>query len=348
MMRRSRTSMVAFPADFGAVMNHMGNGYDLIFVQGIEAFGYHGVFPHERENGQIFRVDLQVWLDLRNASYTDELENSLSYAVLAEQVTTIIKGPAFNLVETLAENIAYAVLKHSGVRVVDVAVHKPHAPIDATVRDVGVCIRRYSDLLRSPSQLVNSTIGTGLVVVPQKATVVVSLGSNLGKRKQNIKKALCAMTQVPEVEIVKVSQIVQTKALVMPGTPEQRDYYNAVAILETTLSPLALLEQLQMIEAKVGRVRQERWEPRVLDLDIIDYRVADKSLVITDNALTIPHPQATQRSFVLQPWASIEPNALLQEKTVEFWLLQLNTAHANQPPRAPMPQVPMWLESIQQ
>lgn len=89
------------------------------------------------------------------------------------------------------------------------------------------------------------------------------------------------------------------------GGPEQDDYLNAVAVAETLLTPEALLERVQEVERAFHRVREVRWGPRTLDVDVIAY----DGLVRTDPELTLPHPRAHERAFVLRPWADIDPDA---------------------------------------
>ena len=99
----------------------------------------------------------------------------------------------------------------------------------------------------------------------------------------------------------------RSPAQLLPGAPEQPDYLNAVAILDTSLPLRELLALCQGVELAHGRVRAERWGPRPLDLDII----AAGPATWHDADLTVPHPRAHERSFVLAPWARIDPAAVL-------------------------------------
>ena len=116
---------------------------DRIRLSGLRATGYHGVFEHERRDGQEFTVDLVLYTDLRPAAAADDLTLTAHYGELAEQVCAIIAGDPVNLIETLAERIAAAVLAgFSVVEAVDVTVHKPHAPITVPFGDVEIQIHR--------------------------------------------------------------------------------------------------------------------------------------------------------------------------------------------------------------
>lgn len=116
---------------------------DRIRLSGLKATGYHGVFDHERRDGQEFTVDLVLYTDLRPAAAADDLTLTAHYGELAEQVCAIIAGDPVNLIETLAERIAAHVLAgFSVVDAVEVTVHKPHAPITVPFGDVAIQIHR--------------------------------------------------------------------------------------------------------------------------------------------------------------------------------------------------------------
>lgn len=115
---------------------------DAVVLKGITAKGYHGVFDHERRDGQPFVVDLVLHLDLQAAGTSDDLSRTAHYGELAELVHGIIGGVPFDLIEALAETIAAAVLEAFPVQAVDVTVHKPKAPIAVPFGDVAVTLRR--------------------------------------------------------------------------------------------------------------------------------------------------------------------------------------------------------------
>jgi 2-amino-4-hydroxy-6-hydroxymethyldihydropteridine diphosphokinase len=134
--------------------------------------------------------------------------------------------------------------------------------------------------------------------------VVLALGSNLGDRLAALQGALDALADPDALRLLAVSPVYETAPV---GGPEQDDYLNAVAVAETVLAPEALLARAQQVEKEFHRVRDVRWGPRTLDVDIIDYA----ALVRTDPELTLPHPRAHERAFVLRPWADIDPAAVL-------------------------------------
>lgn len=134
--------------------------------------------------------------------------------------------------------------------------------------------------------------------------VVIALGANLGERIATLQVAVDTLRAMPNVEISAVSSIYETDPV---GGPEQPEYANAVLLARTSLAPIELLRRLQGIEAAAGRIRDIRWGPRTLDLDIIDFdgRVSD------DPELTLPHPRAHLRAFVIVPWLEADPDAVL-------------------------------------
>lgn len=115
---------------------------DHLTLTGLRARGHHGVFDHERQDGQEFVVDLTVYADLSAAAQSDDLEKTLHYGVLAERVTAAIERDPVDLIETLAERIATIVLEYPAATSVEVTVHKPHAPITVPFDDVSVTITR--------------------------------------------------------------------------------------------------------------------------------------------------------------------------------------------------------------
>ncbi|MER5583986.1 2-amino-4-hydroxy-6-hydroxymethyldihydropteridine diphosphokinase [Streptomyces asoensis] len=139
---------------------------------------------------------------------------------------------------------------------------------------------------------------------PKRA--VISLGSNLGNRLETLQGAIDALEDTPGVRIKAVSPVYETEPWgVEPGS--QPSYFNAVVLLKTTLPPSSLLERAHAVEEAFHRVRDERWGARTLDVDIVAY--AD--VVDDDPHLTLPHPRAHERAFVLAPWHDVEPEAQL-------------------------------------
>ena len=137
---------------------------------------------------------------------------------------------------------------------------------------------------------------------------VLALGSNLGEREQTMAEAVRRIADADGVELVAVSTFHESVALTPDGPDaEAPAYLNAVAIVETTLDPDQLLALANAVEAELGRVRGERWADRTLDVDIIAFG----DVTVATERLTIPHPRAAERDFVLAPWLEIDGAAVL-------------------------------------
>ncbi|MBI3224955.1 MAG: dihydroneopterin aldolase [Mycolicibacterium cosmeticum] len=115
---------------------------DRIELRGLTVRGHHGVFEHERRDGQDFVVDLTVWVDLAAAAASDDLADTLDYGALAQRAADIVAGPPRNLIETVSAEIADDVMTDARVHAVEVVVHKPGAPIPLAFNDVAVVARR--------------------------------------------------------------------------------------------------------------------------------------------------------------------------------------------------------------
>jgi len=120
-----------------------GAADDRISLLGLRAFGRHGVLDHERRDGQEFVVDAVLWVDTRQAAATDDLSLTIDYGTVAGQLAAVVSGEPVALIETLADRLAATCLSgNEAVREVEITVHKPHAPLVQSVRDVTVTIRR--------------------------------------------------------------------------------------------------------------------------------------------------------------------------------------------------------------
>ncbi|MBS0023048.1 dihydroneopterin aldolase [Microbacterium paraoxydans] len=127
---------------------------DEIVLTGLRVFGRHGVYAHEREEGQEFTIDLRLRLSLEQAAGSDDVADTVHYGELAERVAAVVAGEPVNLIETLAERIAAVALDDRRVQGVTVTVHKPHAPIPLEFADVAVTVYRT----RAPESLEDITV----------------------------------------------------------------------------------------------------------------------------------------------------------------------------------------------
>ena len=131
---------------------------------------------------------------------------------------------------------------------------------------------------------------------------VIALGANLGDPQENIDLAVALLREATDIQ--SLSSMYRTRPV---GGPEQPDYINAVALAESDLPAADFLSMLHGIETALGRQRNEHWGPRTIDLDLIQYG----SILSYSDELTLPHPRAHERRFVLEPWHEIDPDGIL-------------------------------------
>lgn len=143
---------------------------------------------------------------------------------------------------------------------------------------------------------------------PACVTAVLAFGANLGERAPTINEAARELASSPGIISVRMSSLVESVAVTPAGpAPDEPAYLNAVALVQTTLTPHELLHTALRIEQRFGRVRTQRWAARTLDIDIVAYG----DLRVSEPDLEIPHPQAANRLFVLAPWLELDPEASL-------------------------------------
>jgi len=242
-----------------------------------------GALPHERTIAQPVRVDLELYVDLRDAGRSDELTETVDYGYVAESVASVVRESKDILLERLADRVAETVVAIDRVEAVNVTVTKLRPPIPEQLESTAVRIRRqrndYDDADRD-SHL-----------------AIVALGSNLGDRESYLR---LAVESLPNIQTM--SQIFETDPI---GGPEnQNAYLNMVVAVHTTLDPYAFLRRCQRIEADALRQRAVHWGPRTLDVDLLFY----DDICIDDPRLTVPHPRYAERRFVLTPLVEVDPN----------------------------------------
>lgn len=137
-----------------------------------------------------------------------------------------------------------------------------------------------------------------------KVTAYIGLGSNLGDRGENLRQAIGLLKVSRAVQLKRVAPLYRTAPVGVTGQPE---FFNTVAEITTSLSPRQLLARLLEIEQQLGRVRESRWGPRIIDLDLLLY----DDLTINEPDLQVPHPRLTERAFAVVPLAALAPNLSL-------------------------------------
>lgn len=264
---------------------------DKIYINNLEFIGYHGVFQEEKKLGQKFLVSLELSLDTREAGKTGVLSKSVHYGLLAKDVEKIFLEKSIDLLETCAEDIAeMTLLKYTLIKEVKVCIKKPWAPLQMHFENVAVEITR------------------------KRHKTFLSIGTNLGNKMENLNTAISLIDSIKNTKVVKKSNFLVTKPF---GYIEQDDFLNGCLEVETLLSPQELLKEILNIELKMGRVRDVKWGPRIIDIDILFF---DKEIIEEDN-LAIPHPWICEREFVLEPLTEIAPNLIHPLKNMTISML---------------------------
>lgn len=258
---------------------------DVISLRGLAVEACHGVLPEEKTAPQPFLLDIELSVDLRWAGRSDDLHDTVSYADIAQRAVAAVTADSVDLVETLAARVADVCLAEPYVEAAVVTVHKPQAPIGLPFADVSVSIRRE-----------------------RRTRAVIALGANLSAPVDRMADAVRRLTETDGVKVEALSPLVETDPV--GGPTDQGTYLNAVLIVSTRLAPRTLLGVLQEIEEAHGRTREVRWGPRTLDLDLIccTDHASGAVTVSTEPALTLPHPRAHERAFVLLPWLLADPD----------------------------------------
>ncbi|HLS64689.1 MAG TPA: 2-amino-4-hydroxy-6-hydroxymethyldihydropteridine diphosphokinase [Ruania sp.] len=339
----SRAAHAAPPA--GAHGADAAGNLDQIRLTGLGGIGHHGVLAEERRDGQPFLADLVLAVDTRAAALGDDLSRTVDYAEVAQQVVAVIEGDPVDLIETLAGRIAGVALAHESVQAVTVTVHKPEAPVGVPFTDVEVTINRTRGdelpalgaaapeepavaeaapavmpaVVPPPAPAVAepepeaaepepAVAAPDLHTAPEEPTpVVIALGGNIGDVRATLRAVVADLRSLPGLTVQEVSPLARTAPVLAPDAVAQPDFLNAVVLAATTLAPMALLESLQDLENAYGRRRTVTWGERTLDLDLIVY----DGVTSTDPELSLPHPRASERAFVLVPWAQADPDAFL-------------------------------------
>lgn len=250
---------------------------DCIKIKRLEVFAKHGVMPEENVLGQKFVISACLYCDTGRAGKTDDLEESVNYAQVAEWITDEAKENTFALIERLAQHLADGILKcFSKVQKVDIEVEKPWAPVLLPLETVSVSITRGWH------------------------EVYLSIGSNMGDKKAHLDQAVERMKEDADTVVERVSEYIVTEPV---GGVEQDDFLNAAVLVKTLRSPEEFLELIGTIEAEQKRERIVHWGPRTIDVDILLY---DDEIIQTPE-LMIPHKEMKNREFVLRPMVEIAP-----------------------------------------
>lgn len=268
---------------------------DIIRIDNLEVYAYHGVYDEEKEKGQYFYVNAELYTNTRKAGMNDDLDASTNYGTVCDFIHDFMTKHTYDLIETVAEQLAQALLlEFKLVKSVLLEIRKPHAPIEKEFESVSVEIERGWH------------------------EAFVAFGSNLGDKEKFIDEAIEALSNLPQINIVAISDKIVTEPY---GNVEQDVFLNGVMKIETLLPADELLQILQKVEEHAGRERKIHWGPRTLDLDIIFY----DDDIISEDDLIVPHPDMKNRDFVLKSLMQIAPYKLhpVYRKTISDMYAEL-------------------------
>jgi len=265
---------------------------DKIIIKDLEVFSFHGAMKEENILGQKFLISVELSLDTYIASVVDDLSKSINYAEVCNFIKDFMLNNTFKLIETVANRLAEKLLmKYVELDAIKIRIKKPWAPILLSIKYVAVEIERKWN------------------------TVYLSLGSNLGDKKQNIDKAIETIKYNSKCKILNIADFLETKPV---GYLDQDDFLNTCIEIKTIYEPFELLRFLKKIESDLGREKTVKWGPRIIDIDIILFNDS----IINTTYLTIPHVEMQNRYFVLKPLSQIAPyikNPVLNKTVIELY-----------------------------
>ncbi len=252
----------------------------IVSLKDFEILACHGVNEEEKRVPQRFVVSVDMEVDIAAAAREDDLDKTVSYSAVKKLADKFVKDNCFDLIETLADRLAMLILRTFGLaRSVTVTVKKPDAPMSGKFDFVSVTsTRRWH-------------------------RVYLSLGSNEGDRNAYLDLAVNELKMDEGFGKVKESSRMASAPY---GGVAKGQFVNSAVEADTLYEPYELLDVLHEIERKGGRVREERWGDRTLDIDILFF----DDLVVDSPELAIPHADMLNRDFVLLPLAELNPNKM--------------------------------------
>ena len=323
----------------------------IIALKGLGALANHGVYDFERTQEQRFSADVVMWVETAGAtddiaatvSYADIADETM--AILTGNPVDLIE----TLAETIASRVMShegVVGTEVTVHKPDAPIGHPFSDVSVTVRAGETEALPLSLSLKGIYEAEDGSVLTGEIEAYGRAQapspaqqkrsapsrrrrgehaapreedssrpahlrarrVVLAIGGNLGDVPVTLMHTVEALSYMEGFQIEDVSPIMRTKPVLAPGQAPQPDYWNAVVVGSAIATPDELFAQTSRIERELGRERHERWGARSVDIDIIQV----EGLASSDPVLTLPHPRAKDRAFVLAPWLLCEPDAVLE------------------------------------
>lgn len=264
---------------------------DKMYVENLQIYGYHGVNQQEKDLGQRFIVSAELFLDLKEAGDSDNLNKTVNYAELCFEIEEQFTKQKYDLIESAAEKLAeFILLKYEMVQRIKLKIKKPWAPIGKPVEYVAVEVDR------------------------KWHKVYIAIGSNMGNKEKNLLSAIELINKSTVIKVVNVSKFYETEPV---GYVDQDNFLNGAIEVKTLLSPRGLMKFMLEKEKELKRERIIKWGPRTIDLDILLY----DNLVTCEQDIIIPHPRMEERMFVLKPLADIAPyivHPLLNKRIVDL------------------------------
>ena len=323
----------------------------IIALKGLGALANHGVYDFERTQEQRFSADVVMWVETAGTtddiaatvSYADIADETM--AILTGNPVDLIE----TLAETIASRVMShegVVGTEVTVHKPDAPIGHPFSDVSVTVRAGETEALPLSLSLKGIYEAEDGSVLTGEIEAYGRAQapspaqqkrsapsrrrrgehaapreedssrpahlrarrVVLAIGGNLGDVPVTLMHTVEALSYMEGFQIEDVSPIMRTKPVLAPGQAPQPDYWNAVVVGSAIATPDELFAQTSRIERELGRERHERWGARSVDIDIIQV----EGLASSDPVLTLPHPRAKDRAFVLAPWLLCEPDAVLE------------------------------------
>jgi len=273
-----------------------------ILVKNLNLFGYHGVKDSEKKDGQNFRFNIEILINEDGFLNSDNLEDTLNYSEVIKILKDINASQRFDLLETLSQAAADRIMGISPiVKKVIVKVEKTSPPISENLESVGV--EYVLDRAESKAKISKKT----------GYDVYLSLGSNIGQRENNLRKAVDMIRDNPFIDVIKVSSIYETEPMYLKG----QDYFYNIVLrcrADERLGPFEMMGFLKSIEYEIGRKKiDKKYGPRIIDIDLLYYG----EMVIESDFLAVPHPKIMERKFVIVPLSEIAPDFIIKGKKIE-------------------------------
>jgi dihydroneopterin aldolase / 2-amino-4-hydroxy-6-hydroxymethyldihydropteridine diphosphokinase len=322
-----------------------------VFIKNLKLFGYHGVNPEEKINGQDFIFNVSIHLkencEIPDIALNDNISNTVNYSEIIRIIKKVNSEKKFDLLETLSSQVAQNILGFSPlISKVKVKVEKPNPPIREELESVGVSCKleksvqpkeKFAGVKKQNLQesfaagaleartSAGGFFNTVQIKYPEQkeagknggfSRFYLSAGSNIGDREKNLRDAVFGLADKDFIKILKVSSIYETE----PMYYKEQDSFLNIALEGTVAGdygPFEFLGLLKSMEYYMGRKGSEvRYGPRLIDLDLLYF----DELKIMSDILVIPHPLIKERRFVLLPLAEITPDLEIEGKKIADFL----------------------------